>query len=94
MGLILSLDPLSSLPKAEDAGKLSDCEDALTIEFPQFLLAHPPQEREVILLDSLVMASAAELADLAVIVQYQARWRSQSCHRHQFLPETLTASRV
>jgi hypothetical protein len=94
MGLILSLDPLPELPQAEDARKLSDCEDALTIELPQLLLAHSSEKAQVVLLESLVLAALAEFADLAVVIQDQGRWRGQGGHRHGLLPEALATPSI
>src|SRR5271166_107671 len=58
-------------PWSKGVGELRYREDALPGVALDFLLAHAPEQAEVVLPNSLIMAPLAELADLAVVVQNQ-----------------------
>src|SRR5271157_1222935 len=62
-------------PWAKGMGELRDRQDALPGVSVDLLLAHPSKEADVVFLHRLVVAPLAELADLAVVVQDQFRWR-------------------
>src|SRR6266700_3703410 len=47
--LPLIVQSLWSSPGPESVGKLSDCKDAFTVEFPALLFRHPRQQTEIVL---------------------------------------------
>jgi len=70
-------------------GELRDREDAPSGVASDLLLAHPPKEADIVLLHRLVVAPLAELADLAVVVQDQFRWRLGIDHLLDFPKQTF-----
>src|ERR1700726_4746859 len=62
---------LASLAGAERAGQLGQCEDALAVELPQFLLPHAAQQADVVGLLSLRAAARPKFAEEAVLVERQ-----------------------
>src|SRR5262249_61155344 len=71
-GVAGPLHPFAPLPGAECAGELGEGEDALAVIPPQFLLAHAPQEADVVSFLRLRAAPLPELADRAVAVEDKA----------------------
>ena len=70
-------------------GQLGHGEDALPGVALDLLLAHAPQQADVVLLHRLVVAPLAELADLAVVVQDQPRRRLGLGHLLHFPKEAF-----
>ena len=75
-------------------GELGDGEDALPGVALDLLLAHAPQQADVVLLHRLVVAPLAELADLAVVVQDQPRRRLGTDHLLHFPKEAFGLPQV
>src|SRR5262245_44502132 len=71
VGVARSLDPLAPLPRAKSAGQLGECKDPLAVQLAQLLLAQASEEAYVVGLLRFPAAPLAELAPLAVAVQYQ-----------------------
>src|SRR3954470_4922706 len=80
--------PLALAPGPEGVGQLRDGEDALAGVRLDLLLLHAPQEADVVLLDRLLVASVAELADSAVVVEHQPGRRFPTPHLPEFLQQS------
>src|SRR5438270_12262186 len=72
-GVAGPLHPFVSLSGPECAGQLGEGEDPLTVIPLQFLLAHTPEQADVVGLDRLRATLLLKLADLTVAVQHESR---------------------
>ena len=71
VGIARSLDSLASFPGAEGAGQLRQSEDPLAVILLQLLLAHAPEQADVVRLLRLRVAPLPELAEVAMLVERQ-----------------------
>src|SRR5260370_9014317 len=76
------------MPGAECAGELGKGEDALAVIPLHFLLAHTPDQADVVGLDRLRAAPLPELAELAVAVQHES-WRLAPIPQSLQFPDDL-----
>src|SRR4051794_31640764 len=73
VGLALVLRPFVLPSRPERVRELGDSEDPLPVLAPDLVLAHAPEQAEVVLPHGLRAAAMPELAGRAVAVEHQLR---------------------